>query len=74
MTNSCDGPYRHKVVFIGLAAPWAVAGHLLEHLVATGAWVTVVDNLATGNLEHLQAVLPRVKRNPGGSLWLSKVR
>lgn len=38
-----------------------IGSHLVEHLVATGASVTVVDNLSTGSLEHLQTVLPKVK-------------
>ena len=38
-----------------------IGSHLVEHLVATDARVTVVDNLSTGGLEHLQAVLPKVK-------------
>ena len=38
-----------------------VGSHLVEHLVAAGAQVTVVDSLSTGRLEHLQAVLPKVK-------------
>jgi UDP-glucose 4-epimerase len=38
-----------------------IGSHLVEHLVAAGAPVTVVDNLSTGRLEHLQTVLPKVK-------------
>jgi UDP-glucose 4-epimerase len=38
-----------------------IGSHLVEQLVATGAHVTVVDNLLTGSLENLQAVLSRVK-------------
>jgi UDP-glucose 4-epimerase len=38
-----------------------IGSHLVEHLVAGGAPVTVVDNLSTGSLEHLQTVLPKVK-------------
>ena len=37
-----------------------IGSHLVEHLVAAGAPVTVVDNLATGRLEHLQTVAPNV--------------
>lgn len=38
-----------------------IGSHLVEHLVAAGAPVTVVDNLATGCLEHLEAVAAKVK-------------
>lgn len=37
-----------------------IGSHLVEHLVAAGAPVTVVDNLATGSLEHLQSVASNV--------------
>jgi UDP-glucose 4-epimerase len=37
-----------------------IGSHLVEHLVAAGAPVTVVDNLVTGRLEHLQTVAPNV--------------
>jgi len=38
-----------------------IGSHLVEHLVAAGAPVTVVDNLSTGQLEHLQTGAPNVK-------------
>lgn len=38
-----------------------IGSHLVEHLLAAGARVTVVDSLMTGRLEHLQALLPRVE-------------
>lgn len=38
-----------------------IGSHLVEHLVAAGAPVTVVDNLSTGRLEHLQASAPNVE-------------
>ena len=38
-----------------------IGSHLVEHLVAAGAPVTVVDNLSTGHLEHLQAAGSNVK-------------
>jgi UDP-glucose 4-epimerase len=38
-----------------------IGSHLVEHLVAAGAPVTVVDNLSTGRLEHLEAGAPNVE-------------
>jgi UDP-glucose 4-epimerase len=38
-----------------------IGSHLVEQLAPTDAHVTVVDNLLTGKLENLGAVLPRVK-------------
>lgn len=38
-----------------------IGSHLVECLVASGAPVTVVDNLSTGRLDHLQTVLSGVK-------------
>jgi len=38
-----------------------IGSHLVQRLVSTGAPVTVVDNLSTGRLEHLQAMLPDIK-------------
>lgn len=38
-----------------------IGSHLVEHLVARGAQVTVVDNLSTGRLEHLRTGSPNVK-------------
>lgn len=38
-----------------------IGSHLVERLVEGGAQVTVVDNLSTGRLEHLQAALPRIE-------------
>ena len=54
-----------------LASPILVTGgagfigsHLVEQLVARGAQVTVVDNLSTGRLENLQAVMPQIEFVP----------
>lgn len=38
-----------------------IGSHLVERLVAVGAHVTVVDNLSTGRLDHLRAVLPQIE-------------
>lgn len=38
-----------------------IGSHLVEYLVETGAAITVVDNLSTGTLDHLRAVLPKVR-------------
>jgi UDP-glucose 4-epimerase len=38
-----------------------IGSHLVEHLVTTGARVAVLDNLSTGRLDHLQAVLPEIE-------------
>lgn len=38
-----------------------IGSHLVEHLVAAGAPVTVVDNLSTGRLEHLQGGVRKVE-------------
>jgi UDP-glucose 4-epimerase len=38
-----------------------VGSHLVEQLVASGAKVTIVDNFATGRMEHLQSVLPQIQ-------------
>jgi UDP-glucose 4-epimerase len=54
-----------------------IGSHLVEHLVATGASVTVVDDLSTGRLEHLQTVAPRVELvvgDLGDVLRLKRIR
>ena len=38
-----------------------IGSHLVEHLVAVGACVTMIDNLSTGRLDNLQAVLPQIE-------------
>jgi UDP-glucose 4-epimerase len=38
-----------------------LGSHLVEYLVDVGAKVTVIDNLFTGRLDHLQSVLPQIE-------------
>ena len=38
-----------------------IGSYLVEHLVTVGACVTVIDNLSTGRLDNLQAVLPQIE-------------
>jgi UDP-glucose 4-epimerase len=38
-----------------------IGSHLVEHLVYAGACVTVIDNLATGRMDDLQALLPQIE-------------
>jgi len=42
-----------------------IGSHLVERLVATGARVTVIDNLSTGKLDNLCSVLPRIELRVG---------
>lgn len=54
-----------------------IGSHLVEYLLTTGAPLTVVDNLSTGRLEHLQAMLPRINLvigDLGDILRLKRVR
>ncbi|OGO06383.1 MAG: hypothetical protein A2Y73_07930 [Chloroflexi bacterium RBG_13_56_8] len=51
--------WREKQVLVTGGAGF-IGSHLVEHLVAGGAHVTVVDNLSTGRLDNLKLVLPRI--------------
>ena len=42
-----------------------IGSHLVEELVAAGIAVTVVDDLSSGRLDNLEAVLPRIQRIVG---------
>ena len=48
-----------------------IGSHLVEHLLDRGDEVTVIDNLSTGRLENLQAVLdhPRLRFVAGHASW-----
>ena len=54
-----------------------VGSHLVEQLVGAGSRVTVVDNLSTGQLAHIRAILPKIELvvgDLGDVLRLQRIR